>query len=672
MPLRFPALAARRRAGGLLLVAATLLATAAVTAAGQDPAPRDPAPRDAVAEAYLLFADGLRAARERDFDAARAAYRRAAELDPASAAPLVALAGLDASSGDAESAERRAREAVARDPEYAAAHRMLGQVLAFRYSRSEGDQALAEGAIQAFGETVRLAPDDVASRDALARLLIAARREEEAADQLRELVRRSPDAYDALATLARLRLAAGDLEQAFQYLAQSLRIEPRQIEVRQRLDQLLTREIPGVSRQEALERVAELYETAAKSHPEDLELRLSLADALARLGRLPEAAAAFERVLASDPDHEDALLGLSVIRAQQLRLDEAEPLLERLVAINPRGVPARLMLGQVFSTRCEFDRAARAFEQLVDMPRDAYGTARRREALVRLSEARESLGEADAARAALEQAARLAEGTGDETRFRAALIRNRLTAGEPDEALRMVEALLGERPGDPGLLSLRASALREADRADEALAILVGLQEKHPEEPGVAHAIVRHHIETGDFARAEENVRTWLEARPEDLLFRFQLGAVLEQQDRFEDAEAAFRQVIDADPEHHLALNYLGYMLADRTDRLAEAEDLIRRALDEDPWSGSYRDSLGWVQFRRGQVEDAEPHLLHAYRCMPENAVVLDHLGDLYRARADVEQALRFWRLALRHDDGGELSRDEVVRKIEEAGDGRE
>ena len=74
------------------------------------------------------------------------------------------------------------------------------------------------------------------------------------------------------------------------------------------------------------------------------------------------------------------------------------------------------------------------------------------------------------------------------------------------------------------------------------------------------------------------------------------------------------------------------------------------------------------MQFRQGELNLAEPNLLRARQCMPENSVVLDHLGDLYRAKGNSEEAVRFWRMALQHDGDQELEREVIARKIEEAG----
>ena len=637
----------------------------------EEPSP-PPVAVDSVAEAYRVFGEARLLQLSGGREAALAAYRLAADLDPGAAAPLVALANLRLATFDLDAAEAAAGEAVARDSEAAAAHRILGAVH-FRRLRSGDDPDAADRAIAAFSEAVRLDPDDLRSRSELARLLAASQRREEAASELRELVRRAPDAWGELVLLAELRLAAGDREQAFDYLVRSLRVEPRQPDARELLDDLLRGgEIPGRSREEALAEVVDLYEAAVEEHPEDGALRLSLADGLARTGRLDAAAANFERLLAADPADEVALMGLAMVRRQQRRLGDAEDALVRLREANPRSVPARIALGGVFTASCEYEKAAEEFGALVALPPDAYGLSRRREILGRLAGTLQQVGRHDEAYGVLGEAVLLAGEGSDAIRYRAAQVQNRLAAGAAAEAVELVEALMLGREEDPGLLALKARALAAAGRSGDGLGILRRLAAERPENAGVTHALLRHQVEAGDLPAAEALAREWLEDRPEDEGFRFQLAALLERQGRYGEAEAEFRRLIEAAPDHDLALNYLGYMLAERTDRLDESEALIARALAEDPYNGSYLDSLGWVQFRKGEFGLAEPNLLRARRCMPKNSVVLDHLGDLYRAKGDAEEAIRFWRLALEHDEDAELERDQVAGKIEAAAGGRD
>jgi tetratricopeptide (TPR) repeat protein len=133
-------------------------------------------------------------------------------------------------------------------------------------------------------------------------------------------------------------------------------------------------------------------------------------------------------------------------------------------------------------------------------------------------------------------------------------------------------------------------------------------------------------------------------------------------------AEEAFRAVIARDPAHAQALNYLGYMLADRGERLDEAVALIERALAIDPGNGSYLDSLGWACFRLRRYEDARTHLTEAASQLPTNSVVQDHLGDALAALGRHADAIGAWQRALA-GDGEAIDRAGIASKIARAKD---
>jgi tetratricopeptide (TPR) repeat protein len=106
---------------------------------------------------------------------------------------------------------------------------------------------------------------------------------------------------------------------------------------------------------------------------------------------------------------------------------------------------------------------------------------------------------------------------------------------------------------------------------------------------------------------------------------------------------AAMEKVIALDPKHATALNYLGYTFADRNMRLPEAEKLVLRALEIRPDDGYFLDSLAWVHFRKGDYSRAEEELRKALKSVPDDPVVLEHLGDVLQAQGrDEEAAVRF------------------------------
>ena len=82
----------------------------------------------------------------------------------------------------------------------------------------------------------------------------------------------------------------------------------------------------------------------------------------------------------------------------------------------------------------------------------------------------------------------------------------------------------------------------------------------------------------------------------------FMRGAMYERMKKIDASEVEFRKVLKVDPDNAAALNYIGYMLADRNMRLPESLDLITKALELSPDNGAYLDSLGWVYFRMGRL----------------------------------------------------------------------
>ncbi|MDY3553692.1 tetratricopeptide repeat protein [Gemmata sp. JC717] len=152
------------------------------------------------------------------------------------------------------------------------------------------------------------------------------------------------------------------------------------------------------------------------------------------------------------------------------------------------------------------------------------------------------------------------------------------------------------------------------------------------------------------------------------------------------EAEAVLRAMLDDDADDASACNDLGYHLADQGRDLDEAERLVRRALmldrierrragSAEPESAAYRDSLGWVLFRRGKLKEARAELEGAL-ALSEGAtdpVAWDHLGDVLFRSGDKAGAREKWgrarelyeadlRLSSRGRRDGRL--DEVKRKL--------
>jgi tetratricopeptide (TPR) repeat protein len=107
-------------------------------------------------------------------------------------------------------------------------------------------------------------------------------------------------------------------------------------------------------------------------------------------------------------------------------------------------------------------------------------------------------------------------------------------------------------------------------------------------------------------------------------------------------------------------------MFAERGERLDEAVQLLQRALKIEPGNPSFLDSLGWAFFKQGQLTQAETPLAEAAAKMPENSVVLEHLGDLRFRQQRYADAIVAWERALA-GDGESIDRAAIEKKLRDA-----
>lgn len=147
---------------------------------------------------------------------------------------------------------------------------------------------------------------------------------------------------------------------------------------------------------------------------------------------------------------------------------------------------------------------------------------------------------------------------------------------------------------------------------------------------------------------------------PSLLLARSYVAAEL---DLLELVESDTRAVLMQHPDHPHALNALGYVLADQTDRLGEALDLIEKALSFRPQDPYILDSMGWVQFRLGNLDSAIEFLETAMD-KRDDPVIAAHLGEVYWNVGDEQKAKTLWDRALKKSPEDKILIETVERFI--------
>jgi tetratricopeptide (TPR) repeat protein len=200
--------------------------------------------------------------------------------------------------------------------------------------------------------------------------------------------------------------------------------------------------------------------------------------------------------------------------------------------------------------------------------------------------------------------------------------------GKVKDARTLVQQVPERRPEDArAKLLAESQVLREVKRWNDAHAVLVAAGERFP----------------GDA----------------DLLYEQAMMA--EKLTRIDEMERVLRKVIEIKPDHHHAYNALGYSLADRGLRLPEAQALIKKALELAPGDPFITDSLGWVEFRLGNREEALRLLRQAYASRPDPEIAA-HLGEVLWMAGFRDEARRIWREGRERDAANEVLRETLTR----------
>jgi tetratricopeptide (TPR) repeat protein len=646
-----------------LAVSVSLPATPAAgspQAASSAPPPADAAKKP---QAYYDFLLGRHLEGDGEIDEAIAALKRAAAADQGSAEIRAELAGLYARQNRADEALAAGNEALVLDPENSEAHWVLGTVHA---ALVQGRQEAGGGAGDDIDKAVFHLEKARGSRRydyglvlTLGRLYLAKSDYAKAIEALSWLNERETGVTEAGYLLAQAYEGAGRPQDAIAALRATVESEPRFFRAWVLLGELLEK---GGQFKEA----ASAYGQAARQGPRAGELRLRQASALLGADAAADARQVLEDYVKANPT--DAM-GLTLLTEAQRRaqdLDAAADTARRLIALEPKGVRGPYSLALLHEARRDYRKvvdvlapiaASRDLDERVRTSRAFIGL------LARLGYAYQELGEFDRAIATFEDARTLSPADGVADLY---LAQAYIAAGRYDAAVDVARKGRALRPNDDRFARLEAQALREAGRVADAIAVLREEASRSTSDSAVLLALATTYA---DARQWEEAMKTLDEAEqkfPEDLDVPFQRGAVLEQQGKHDEAERAFRALLARDPLHAPALNYLGYMLADRGERLDEAIALIGRALEADPYNGSYLDSLGWAWFKKGDAARARDSLQKAADQLPRNSVVQDHLGDALMALGDRAGALAAWERALA-GDLDEVDASAIKRKVDDA-----
>ena len=594
-------------------------------------------PPDKVAEAYAQFLLAHHLDERDDATGAIAAYKKAMELDPQAADIPAELAALYLRQNSMNDARATAELALKVAPANREANRVLGIVYA----------AMVDGGGRGdSGSRRRAAPaaSDENIAKAIRHLELAI---EGAARESDPNVR---------ATLARLYLRADQYGKAIPLLNDLVRQEPGW----QDGPMLL---IDAYEHERRWNDAANAYEDLVQQSPRSVELKMRYASALLKAGghdNLKKARDLLSDALTTRPTDAQTLYLMSQTQRQLGDAKGAEDTARRLIEQNGKTPWGYYALAEALEERRQYQAVIDSLAPIVAAPSPGFDTG---VLLPHLGFAYQEIGDHDKAIATFEEARRKSPGDPNLASY---LVEANLAAKKYAAAIEAAQSALNDHPDDLRLIRLQAQALRRSGKPDQGIALLEGALKKHGDDPTAYIALAQIYA---DAERTPQAVRVLQEGEskfPSDVSLMFELGSVYDRQKKYPDAEAQFQRILNRDPDNAAALNYLGYMLAERGERLDESVNYLKKALQIEPENGSYLDSLGWAYFKADKLDLAEDNLRKAADQLKNNSVIQEHYGEVLFKLGRYNDAIAAWTRALA-GDGSDIDRADVDKKIRAA-----
>jgi tetratricopeptide (TPR) repeat protein len=581
-------------------------------------------------------------------------YRQAIDADPGSAYLTSGLAELYAKTGRIRDAVLEAQDILKRDPKNLEAHKLLGRI----YLRSLGDmqtggqsggQNVLKLAIEQYEEIVKLDNDPsnlVDDHLLLGRLYRLNNDLQKAENEFKTAVKLQPDSEEAVTTLAYLYNEEGDSTRAVQAL-NSVPDAGRSAKLYSALGYTY-------EQQKQYKQAIEAYRHAIELDRDNLDAIRGLAQNLMNDGQTDAALDQYKIIADANPEDAQTYLRMAEIYRKQGKFDQALDSLKKAETMVQDSIEVPYQIATVYQAQGRDEEAAQTLKQLLDKTEKADGNytqgekSNRAVFLERLGTIYREMGNNQSALDTFRKMLPL----GDDNAVRGyqQIIDTYRESKQWPQATAAAKEAVQKLPNDRGLKMVLASQLADTGQADTAIEQVKALLKGNADDREVYIALSQMYTRLKRWNEAEQaiNKAEQLSTKPEDKMYAvFVKGSVYEREKKYEQAEEAFKHVLSSDPQNAVALNYLGYMLADRGVRLDEALNYVKKAIDLDPANGAYLDSLGWAYYKLGKYDLAEQNLSKAVQRTPNDPTVQDHLGDVYQKVGRLKQAAAHWERAL-------------------------
>lgn len=510
-----------------------------------------------------------------------------------------------------------------------------------------------EKVVQEYEKALECDPSSLYLRKELITLFISQNKIDLAKDLLEETLKRFPDEEDLQLILAQIYKNEGKTEKAFRIAERILKRNPQSQKVNYLLFTLF---LDDKKWEEAEKYTRKVIELTNSKEAEDLKnIYFLLGMEYARVENFNEGLKYLKQAQALSPDNPEIHAALGTFYKADGKFEEALKEYEKALELAPLSLALYQKLGDIYSRLNKVNEAVSIYEKALQINSGDYISA------TNLAQLYYGKGEYQKGLKLLQDCPI------KDARVYYLLGTLLVQLKRTDEAEENLKKAINLIPDSYIPYFLLIHIYGKQEKKDEALSLLNNALEKDSlakDRINLLFGIA--HLQFKNYGEAINYLRKAHQFNPDDDLIVFQLAASYEQNKDWFRAVYYLRKTIKMNPENAEALNYLGYMFADKGVRLNEAVFLIEKALEIDPDNGYFVDSLGWVYYQKGLIDKALTELHRAIELLnaqsEDDAIIREHLGDAYYKKGEFLKAKEQWEISVSLDS----TREEVKNKLEQ------
>jgi tetratricopeptide (TPR) repeat protein len=581
------------------------------------------------------------------FSKAVESYRAALKADPGATFIAEELSDLYIQSGRLREAVLEAEDALKQNPDDLNSRRLLARIYTRLIGDSQAnrvDESMVKKAIEQYEKITQGDPKDLESWLMLGRLDKIAQKSTEAITAYKKALELDAESEDAMTGLAMVYTDLGDTKAASELLRKVADKNPN--------PRSLTNLASVYEQLKDYSLAAEMLRRALEQQPGNSDLKHALAQDMLLSDQTDDALKIFRELVEEDPKDVQSWLRISQIHRQKKDFAKARQAAEKAKELEPNNL--EILYNDVILLEAEGKNpeALKTLKSVLDSTaKKSYSASERTNRAALLERLGFLYRSVEQYANAVDVYRQIQELDPDSAaRAAAEIVETYRIAKDFSKAEAEADAALKKYPADRVVRTVHASLLADLGKTDQAVAETRKLMDgKEDRDAYVSLAQIyekaKNFTEMAKVLDAAENLSKGNDDKEPIIFMR---GSMYERMKNFTAAESEFRKVLNINPDNAAALNYLGYMLADRNVRLEEAHDLIKKAVAQEPNNGAYLDSLGWVFYRLNKLPEAEQHLRRALEVMSRDATVHDHLGDVYFHEGKIREAISQWQYSLK------------------------